>query len=55
MASGGAVDTLGRLIGARIHALTGRSVVVEPRPGAGGDLAMASERVKESSFRLNAC
>ncbi len=39
-AAGGAVDTLARFIAARIQALTGQSVVVEPRPGAGGDLAM---------------
>jgi len=41
-AAGGAVDTLARFLGARITALTGQSVVVEPRPGAGGDLAMTA-------------
>ncbi len=39
-ATGGATDTLARIIGARITGLTGQAVVVEARPGAGGDLAM---------------
>jgi len=39
-ATGGATDALARLVGARITALTGQSVVVEAKPGAGGDIAM---------------
>ena len=39
-ATGGATDSLARIVGARITALTGQAVVVEPKPGAGGDLAM---------------
>lgn len=39
-ATGGGTDALARSIGARITALSGQSVVVEARPGAGGDLAM---------------
>ena len=38
-ATGGATDSLARIIGQRITALTGQAVVVESRPGAGGDLA----------------
>ncbi|WP_170979571.1 tripartite tricarboxylate transporter substrate binding protein [Roseomonas sp. HF4] len=39
-AAGGATDALARLVGARVTALTGQAVVVEPKPGAGGDIAM---------------
>jgi tripartite-type tricarboxylate transporter receptor subunit TctC len=39
-APGGATDSLARILGQRITALTGQAAVVEPRPGAGGDLAM---------------
>lgn len=46
-AAGGATDSLARLAGARITALTGQSVVVEPRPGAGGDLAMQAAAAAE--------
>ena len=46
-AAGGATDTLARLVGTRITALTGQSVVVEPRPGAGGDLAMQAGAAAE--------
>jgi tripartite-type tricarboxylate transporter receptor subunit TctC len=46
-ATGGATDTLARLVGARITALTGQAVVVEARPGAGGDLAMQAGAAAE--------
>ncbi|CAH0291786.1 tripartite tricarboxylate transporter substrate binding protein [Roseomonas sp. CECT 9278] len=46
-ATGGATDTLARIIGARITALTGQAVVVEARPGAGGDLAMQAGAAAE--------
>ncbi|MBR0652619.1 tripartite tricarboxylate transporter substrate binding protein [Roseomonas terrae] len=39
-APGGTTDSLARIIGQRITALTGQAAVVEPKPGAGGDLAM---------------
>jgi tripartite-type tricarboxylate transporter receptor subunit TctC len=38
-AAGGAVDTLARLIGNKLSELMGQPVVVENRPGAGGNLA----------------
>jgi tripartite-type tricarboxylate transporter receptor subunit TctC len=46
-AAGGATDTLARIVGGRITALTGQAVVVEPRPGAGGDLAMQAGAAAE--------
>jgi tripartite-type tricarboxylate transporter receptor subunit TctC len=46
-ATGGSTDTLARLVGARITALTGQAVVVEARPGAGGDLAMQAGAAAE--------
>jgi tripartite-type tricarboxylate transporter receptor subunit TctC len=46
-AAGGATDALARLVGARITALTGQSVVVEPKPGAGGDIAMQAGAAAE--------
>jgi tripartite-type tricarboxylate transporter receptor subunit TctC len=46
-ATGGATDTLARLVGVRITALTGQAVVVEARPGAGGDLAMQAGAAAE--------
>ena len=46
-ATGGATDSLARIIGARITALTGQAVVVEAKPGAGGDLAMQAGAAAE--------
>jgi tripartite-type tricarboxylate transporter receptor subunit TctC len=46
-ATGGSTDTLARLVGARVTALTGQAVVVEARPGAGGDLAMQAGAAAE--------
>jgi tripartite-type tricarboxylate transporter receptor subunit TctC len=46
-ATGGATDALARIIGARITALTGQPVVVEAKPGAGGDLAMQAGAAAE--------
>ena len=46
-ATGGATDALARIVGARITALTGQPVVVEARPGAGGDLAMQAGAAAE--------
>ena len=46
-ATGGATDSLARIIGARITALTGQAVVVEAKPGAGGDLAMQAGAATE--------
>ena len=46
-ATGGATDSLARIIGQRITALTGQAVVVESRPGAGGDLAMQAGAAAE--------
>lgn len=46
-ATGGATDALARIVGARITALTGQAVVVEARPGAGGDLAMQAGAAAE--------
>jgi tripartite-type tricarboxylate transporter receptor subunit TctC len=46
-AAGGSTDALARLVGTRVTALTGQSVVVEPRPGAGGDLAMQAGAAAE--------
>ncbi len=46
-ATGGATDSLARIVGARITALTGQAVVVEPKPGAGGDLAMQAAAAAE--------
>jgi len=46
-ATGGSTDTLARMVGARITALTGQAVVVEARPGAGGDLAMQAGAAAE--------
>ncbi len=39
---GGAVDLLGRLIGAKLGESLGQSVVVDNRPGAGGNIAAAA-------------
>ncbi|MBV1796627.1 tripartite tricarboxylate transporter substrate binding protein [Siccirubricoccus sp. G192] len=39
LASGGSLDALARLIGVRVSLLLGQPVVVEPRPGAGGNIA----------------
>ncbi len=39
LAAGGSLDALARLIGARIAPALGQPVVVDPRPGAGGNLA----------------
>ncbi|MCW8087395.1 Bug family tripartite tricarboxylate transporter substrate binding protein [Sabulicella glaciei] len=39
LASGGSLDALARLIGAKISPALGQPVMVEPRPGAGGNLA----------------
>ncbi|GAA4328295.1 tripartite tricarboxylate transporter substrate binding protein [Pigmentiphaga soli] len=38
-AAGGASDQIARLIGERLTTLTGRTVLVENRPGAGGNIA----------------
>lgn len=46
-ATGGATDALARIIGTRVTALTGQAVVVEARPGAGGDLAMQAAAAAE--------
>jgi tripartite-type tricarboxylate transporter receptor subunit TctC len=39
LASGGSLDALARQIGARASPVLGQPIVVEPRPGAGGNIA----------------
>jgi tripartite-type tricarboxylate transporter receptor subunit TctC len=46
-ATGGATDALARLVGARITVLTDQAVVVEAKPGAGGDIAMQAGATAE--------
>jgi tripartite-type tricarboxylate transporter receptor subunit TctC len=38
-AAGGAVDTLARLVGLKVSESIGQPVIIENRPGAGGNLA----------------
>jgi tripartite-type tricarboxylate transporter receptor subunit TctC len=40
--AGGSIDTLGRILGARLSEEWGQNVVVENRPGAGGNLGAAA-------------
>jgi tripartite-type tricarboxylate transporter receptor subunit TctC len=44
--SGGGIDTIGRIVGARLSEIWGQQVVVENKPGAGGNIA--SELVARS-------
>lgn len=44
--SGGGIDTIGRVVGARLSEMWGQQVVVENKPGAGGNIA--SEYVARS-------
>jgi len=44
--SGGGIDTIGRVVGARLSEVWGQQVVVENKPGAGGNIA--SEYVARS-------
>src|SRR5258708_33321965 len=44
---GGGIDAIGRIIGARLSEMWGQQVVVENKPGAGGNLA--SEYVARSA------
>lgn len=44
--SGGGIDTIGRIVGARLSEIWGQQVVVENKPGAGGNIA--SEYVARS-------
>jgi tripartite-type tricarboxylate transporter receptor subunit TctC len=44
--SGGGIDTIGRVVGARLSEIWGQQVVVENKPGAGGNIA--SEYVARS-------
>jgi tripartite-type tricarboxylate transporter receptor subunit TctC len=37
--SGGGIDTIGRIVGARLSEMWGQQVVVENKPGAGGNIA----------------
>src|SRR6185436_18728195 len=37
--SGGGIDTIGRIVGARLSEIWGQQVVVENKPGAGGNIA----------------
>jgi tripartite-type tricarboxylate transporter receptor subunit TctC len=37
--SGGGIDTIGRVVGARLSEMWGQQVVVENKPGAGGNIA----------------
>src|SRR6201990_1640989 len=37
--SGGGIDTIGRVVGARLSEIWGQQVVVEKKPGAGGNIA----------------
>src|SRR5438105_9544909 len=36
---GGGIDTVGRIVGARLSEMWGQQVVVENKPGAGGNIA----------------
>jgi tripartite-type tricarboxylate transporter receptor subunit TctC len=44
--SGGGIDTIGRVVGARLSEMWGQQVVIENKPGAGGNIA--SEYVARS-------
>ena len=46
--SGGGIDTIGRIVGARLSEIWGQQVVVENKPGAGGNIA--SEFVARSDL-----
>ncbi len=46
-APGGATDALARLVGLRITALTDQTVVVEPKPGAGGGTGRPNARPRQ--------
>ena len=37
--SGGGIDTIGRIVGARLSEIWGQQIVVENKPGAGGNIA----------------
>ena len=37
--SGGGIDTVGRIVGARLSEIWGQQIVVENKPGAGGNIA----------------
>src|SRR5437764_7777435 len=40
--AGGSIDTLGRILAQKLSELWGQSVVIENRPGAGGNLGAAA-------------
>ena len=39
LTSGGGIDTIGRIVGARLSELWGQQIVVDNKPGAGGNIA----------------
>src|SRR5690348_14076351 len=52
-APGGASDTLGRLVGERLQASLGQPVVIDSRPGAGGNVgAGAAARSAPDGYTL---
>ena len=50
-APGGGLDVVGRIVADRLSRAWGQTVIVENRPGAGGNIA--SESVDRKSTRLN--
>ena len=50
-AAGGANDTIGRIVAQKLAAVLGKSVVVENRPGAGGNIGTAHVAHARPEFR----